>query len=121
LFSRPENNILKNPKLEYTASECSSCKIEIVPTDKSQIPFDFIEDNRGIIGNQLPTEETSDNRYYFNYSAFNQAGMILDISRLYTGKYKLTLTCNDPDTGDIQTSSVNFNLYPYIRWREIAP
>jgi len=121
LFVRPEDEILSNPKLEYTANECSDCRIDIVPTDKSLAPLEFIKDNPDVFGKQEPTEEIAENRFVFNKSAFNQAGMILNIANLYTGKYKLTLTCNDPDTGDVQTTSVKFNLYPYIRWRETMP
>jgi hypothetical protein len=122
LFSRPSDGILSNPKLEYTASGCSSCNLTVVPiTDKSQLLDGFIYDNPGVIGKQEPTEELSKNRYIFNRSAFNQEGMILDISKLIIGRYKFILTCNDPDTGDIQTESVQFNLYPYIRWREVMP
>jgi len=79
LFSKPEDNILDNPKLEYTASSCDSCKLEVLPFGVTKYPTAFIENetNKDAFGELPYTEELSENRYLFDRSAFNQNGIIL--------------------------------------------
>ncbi len=122
LFTRPENNILDNPKLEYTATNCNSCKLSVTSVGLNGVSgFVDNEGNEGVFGNQTYTEKTSNNRYVFDKSAFNQEGIVLDLSGVSTGSYNFVLSCNDFFTGETQEKTVKLNVHPYIRWREVAP
>jgi hypothetical protein len=79
------------------------------------------ESNKGIFGAQKYIEKVSDHRYIFDRSAFNQEGIILDISQLGTGKYNFVLTCTDFFTGEVEEKIAKLIIQPYIRWRETTP
>jgi hypothetical protein len=117
LFSKPEDNILDNPKLEYTASSCGACKLEVLPFGVTKYPTAFIENetNKDAFGELPYTEELSENRYLFDRSAFNQNGIIFDVTDLLTGSYIFQLSCTDPGTGEVQVETVKLNVFPTFR------
>ncbi len=117
IFTKPDNGILSDPKLEYTADHCSECKLEITPSISA-----FLSTNSSVFGN-LTGEliEGYTNRYTFMKSSFNNQAISLNISELKPDKYTITLTCIDPETGNVQTKSVKLSIFPTLRWREVVP
>jgi len=117
IFSKPENGILSNPKLEYTANYCSECKLEITPSIDL-----FINENSDVFGNLIGNLiEGYANRYVFMKSPFNDKSISLNIKSLKPDKYTITLTCTDPETDNIQTKSIKLSIFPTLRWREVVP
>ncbi len=117
IFSKPINGILENPKLEYVATDCSTCSLTISPVVDS-----FIKDNPGIfgelIGELIPDFE---DRYYFNKSVFNGESIVLNVTHLTPDVYSITLTCIDPVTKETEIKTLKLNIFQQLRWREVVP
>jgi hypothetical protein len=111
IFSKPTSGILDNPKLEYVATDCSTCSLTINPTIDS-----FMEDNPGIFG-KLTGELIPDfeDRYYFDKSIFNGESIVLNISNLIPDVYNITLTCVDPVTKETETKTLKLNIFQQLR------
>ena len=117
IFSKPEDGILSNPRLEYIAENCKNCKLEITPTVD-----EFIDDNPNVFGVLKGVlDKGYSNRYTFLrlWEIFDNA-ISLNISNLTPDKYTITLTCTGPEN-EYQTETLRLNIYPQMRWREVVP
>jgi hypothetical protein len=122
ITANPDDGILDNPKLEYSAQNCKTCKLEIIPLKKVKVSELFLDDNKDVfIKNQEPVKKMSTDRYLFEKSKIYDNSMILDITNLFPSSYQINVNCWGPDQVEPSTDSVKLNLIPYIRWREIIP
>jgi len=91
---KPEDGILDNPKLEYSAQNCKTCKIEIVSTNKSEVSKLFINDNKDVfVKNQEPVRKMSTDRYLFEKSRIYDNSIILDVTNLLPNRYQINVNC----------------------------
>ena len=111
MFSKPDLGILDNPKLEYTAVDCDTCKLTIIPTIAN-----FISTNPNIFGNLMGEPIAGHlGRYLFDKSVFNGESIILNVNELTPGSYTITLECTDPVTRAVETKSLKLNIFPQLR------
>jgi len=111
IFSKPDQGILDNPKLEYTASDCDKCMLTIDPVVDS-----FVSKNPNIFGNLIgELIKGYENRYVFDRSIFNGESIILDVNDLTPGSYNITLTCTDPVTKATETKTLKLKVFGQFR------